>query len=122
VTAFREAFPIVYVDDVARATDFYVSTLGFEQVYRFPPAGDAEFVFLALEPHGITLSKREPSHNAGRDFELCIYANDVDDAAPALSVAGGEEVQRPEDKPWGERLAYFRAPDGTLLHVTARIE
>jgi catechol 2,3-dioxygenase-like lactoylglutathione lyase family enzyme len=29
VTAFREAFPILLVDDVERASAFYTSTLGF---------------------------------------------------------------------------------------------
>lgn len=34
MTAFREAFPILYVDDVESAAAFYTSTFGFEQVYR----------------------------------------------------------------------------------------
>ena len=121
VTRFREAFPILYVEDVATAARFYVENLGFEQVYRFPPEGDADFAFLAQEPHGIALSTRAPGHNAGHDFELCVYADDVDDAARALRAAGAKEVQPPQDQEWGERLAYFRSPDGTLLHVTAKI-
>ena len=34
VTAFREAFPILLVDDVEQASAFYCSTLGFEEAYR----------------------------------------------------------------------------------------
>jgi lactoylglutathione lyase len=124
VTAFREAFPILYVGDVAAAVEWYVSTLGFEQVYRFPPDGDPEFVFLKLEPLGIGLSKRAGyalEFNAGRDFELCIYADDVDAAAAELRANGFEEVRPPTDEPWGERMAYFRDPDGHLLQVTAKL-
>jgi lactoylglutathione lyase len=124
VTAFREAFPILYVDDVGCAADRYVSTLGFEQVYRFPPGGEPDFVFLKLDPLGIALSKRAGyalEFNAGRDFELCIYADDVDAAAADLRANGFEEVRPATDEPWGERLAYFRDPDGHLLHVTAKL-
>ena len=121
MTRFRGAFPIVYVDDVAGASRFYVDNLGFEQLYRFPPDGDPDFAFLAQEPHGIALSTRAAGHNAGRDFEHCVYADDVDAAAAQLRAAGAEEVQPPQDQEWGERLTYFRSPDGTLLHVTAKI-
>jgi lactoylglutathione lyase len=124
MTAFREVFPILYVQDVAAAAERYVSTLGFEQVYRFPPDGDPDFVFLRLEPHGIALSSRAgypERFNPGRDFELCIYADDVDGAAVDLRASGFEEVRPPIDEPWGERMAYFRDPDGHLLHVTAKL-
>jgi lactoylglutathione lyase len=124
VTRFREPFPILYVDDVAAAADRYVSTLGFDEVYRYPPDGDPNFVFLRLEAHGIALSSRAgypKRFNAGHDFELCIYTDNVDTAAADLRASGFEEVRPPTDEPWGERMAYFRDPDGHLLHVTAKL-
>jgi len=120
VTEFREAFPIIYVDDVEAATRFYSDNLGFEQVYRFPADGAPDFAFLKLEPLGIAVSKRLRRHK-GREFELCIYTDHVDAAAERLRAAGAEEVQPPADQEWGERLAYFRDPDGHLLHVTAKL-
>jgi lactoylglutathione lyase len=119
VTGFREAFPILYVDDVAAAAEFYTANLGFEQVYRFPTDGPADFAFLRLDPLGIGVSKRRPEHK-GRDFELCIYADDVDAAAERLRAARAEEIEAPADREWGERMAYFRDPDGHLLHVAAK--
>ncbi len=124
VTRYREPFPILYVDDVAAAAERYVSTLGFEEAYRFPPEGHPEFVFLRLEPHGIALSSRAgypERFNPGRDFELCVYTDDVDTAAAELAASGFEQVRPPTDEPWGERMAYFRDPDGHLVHVTARL-
>jgi lactoylglutathione lyase len=120
VTRFREAFPILYVDDVAGATEFYVGNLGFDEVYRFPPEGTPDFAFLKLDPLGIAVSKRGPEHE-GREFELCVYADDVDAAAEQLRTAGAEEVEPQTDREWGERMAYFRSPDGHLLHVTAKL-
>ena len=31
------------------------------------------------------------------------------------------EEMPPQDEPWGERRAYFRDPDGTLIHVAAKL-
>jgi len=124
VTAFREAFPILYVDDVAAAAERYVATVGFDEAFRFPAEGNPEFVFLRLDPLGIALARRAGyavEFNAGRDFELCVYTDDTDAAAAALRAGGFEEVRAPTDEPWGERMTYFRDPDGHLLHVTAKL-
>jgi lactoylglutathione lyase len=120
VSGFREAFPILYVDDVDRAASFYVDNLGFTQRYRFPPEGPLSFAFLELQPLGIAVSKRRAEHE-GREFELCIYTDDVDTAYERMRGVGAEVVQPPADQEWGERMAYFRDPDGHLLHVTQKL-
>jgi len=114
VTAFREPFPILLVEDVAQASDFYSSTLGFEETYRNEDEHGVEFAFLALEPYGIGLGRRRDD---GRDVALWIYADDVDTAAAELRAAGAEEVLAPTDQPWGERMCSFVAPSGHLVHV-----
>ena len=120
VTAFREAFPILLVDDVAQASAFYCSTLGFEEAYRNEDEHGVEFVFLALEPYGIGLGRRADGDE--RDFALWIYADDVDAAAADLRAAGAEEILPPTDQPWGERMCSFVDPNGHLVHVGAKAE
>jgi catechol 2,3-dioxygenase-like lactoylglutathione lyase family enzyme len=117
MTAFREAFPIVYVDDVPEAIAFYEAALGFATTYRWPAEGDATFAFLRLDPLGIAVSARASATDPTRDFELCVYTDDADAAAEQLRANGAGELQPPRLEPWGERRAYFRAPDGTLLHI-----
>jgi lactoylglutathione lyase len=119
VPRFRDAFPILYVEDVDRSVDFYVSTFGFDVGFRWPAEGAPEFAFLRLEPLGIGIGRREEG-KAG-DFELCLYADDVEAAAAALRAAGAEEVMAPQEEPWGETRTYFRDPDGHLLHVAAKL-
>jgi lactoylglutathione lyase len=119
VNRFREAFPILYVDDVRAAVDFYCANLGFDVSYRWPSEGELEFAFLRLDPLGIGILRRTPEHSGA--FELCIYTDDTDEVARELRLNGVEEVVSPTDKPWGERLAYFRDPDGNLIHLTATI-
>jgi uncharacterized glyoxalase superfamily protein PhnB len=118
VTEFRDPFPILAVADVAGAARFYVDNLGFEQVYRFPPDGEPDFVFLKLEPRGIGLAK---AHTGEREMTLSVYTDDVDAAAAALRGAGAEEVEAPADREWGERTATFRDPDGYLLQIFATL-
>lgn len=118
MSAFREAFPIVNVDDVETAIAFYVGTFGFEETFRFEEEGRTAFAFLALEPLGIGVARR-PEGEA-RDFSLWIYTDDVDDAAERLRAAGAEEVLGPTDQPWGERMCTFVDPSGVLVHVGAK--
>lgn len=118
MTAFREAFPILLVDDVARASVFYCSTFGFDEVYRNEDEHGVEFAFLALEPHGIGLGRR--SEGEERDVALWIYTDDVDAAASRLRGAGAEEVLAPADQPWGERMCSFVDPNGHLIHIGAQ--
>ena len=119
MTAFREAFPILLVDDVAQASDFYCSTLGFEETYRNEDEHGVEFAFLALEPYGIGVGRRHEGD--GHDFALWIYADDVDAAAAGLREGGAEEVLPPTDQPWGERMCTFVDPNGHRLHVGAKL-
>jgi uncharacterized glyoxalase superfamily protein PhnB len=120
VNAFREAFPILYVDDVERAAAFYASTFGFEETYRHEDEGVPDFAFLALEPLGIGIGKRPDDE--GRDLALWLYVYDVDDAAERLRTAGATEVLAPTQQPWGERMCTFVAPSGHLIHVGAKAE
>ena len=116
MTTFREAFPILAVDDVVRAGDFYVSTFGFEVKYRFPPNGEPNFLFLSLPPLGIGIGRRR---EGDPDHALCVYTDDVDAAAESLRAAGAEEVEAPADQAWGERMTRFRDLDGHLLVIVA---
>jgi len=130
MTAYREAFPIVYAEDVERSIRFYRDLFGFEVVYRWPPEGEPDFAFLRLEPLGIGLvSRSAPEELLGREpvtgspprFELCIYADDVDRAAEELVAGGARLLAPPADQPWGERLCYVEDPDGNPIQVTMRI-
>jgi predicted enzyme related to lactoylglutathione lyase len=46
--SFREAFPILSVDDVDRAVDFYTSVFGFEKTFSFEQDGAIPYAYLQL--------------------------------------------------------------------------
>ena len=118
MTTFREAFPIVHVDDVAAAVGFYGSVFGFQETFRHEEDGLPVFAFLTLEPLGIGVGLRPPGE--ARDVALWIYTDDVDAAAERLRAAGAEELLEPSDQPWGERMCSFVDPHGHVIHVGAR--
>jgi lactoylglutathione lyase len=124
----REPFPIIYVQDVSRSEAFYRDAFGFEAVYRFPPDGPSEFVYLKLEPSGIGLGAADGENVHGRpvipgagSFELFLYVDDMEKACARLRGLGAPELRAPVDEPWGERRAYFADPDGNAVHIAMKL-
>ena len=113
MTAFREAFPILLVDDVERASAFYTSTLGFEEAYRNEDEHGLEFVFLALEPYGIGLARR--AEGEGRDFASGSTPTTSTPPPPTFARPGRRRSSPPTDQPWGERMCTFIDPNGHLV-------
>jgi len=120
------SFPIIYVDNVARAVDFYGGLLGFETVYSFPPGDEPGFVSMRL-PSGdklaVSLNSFDPGHGlpmdgvTGRPFELCVEVSHVDETVGELTGHTVPVLSEPRDMPWGERVAYVADPDGNPVHI-----
>ncbi len=126
--AFRDPFTILTVSDLAASLRFYCGLLGFSLTYQFPPEGTPEFVVVALGAATIGLGQRGETSSIvggpiydGRDYEICIYTSDVDEAARWLEASDVPKLLPPTDQPWGERLTFFQDPDGNRIHITAPI-
>jgi lactoylglutathione lyase len=111
-----EAFPILAAADL-RATQRFYESLGFSPTYRFPPAGEPEFVTLERGTSTVGIAV-----GSGRDdaFAYWVYVDDVDETVGAMRAAGAPVVAEPVDQPWGERVAQVRDPDGHLVHLGTR--
>ncbi|MEU8241174.1 VOC family protein [Actinoplanes missouriensis] len=122
MAVFRDAHPIVYVEDVNASLGFYRDLLGFTETYRFD-----DFVSLQLGTSAISVVQvtggQDGSHGlpirprAGHQFELCVYTDDVDAAIDELRDRGVPVLVEPADQPWGERMAYVADPDGHPVMV-----
>lgn len=128
--AFRDAFPILYVDDVRRSLHFYRDLLGFTETYRWDDDGEPVYVALELGTTRLALSDAAsfPLHGqpraatAGCRLEVCVYADDVDVAVAELRAAGVEVLMEPADQPWGERAAYVADPDGNPVFLLSPLD
>jgi lactoylglutathione lyase len=122
---FTSLFPILSTPDLNRALAFYRDRFGGVVSYEFPgPDGEPAYVGLDIgSSHlGIGLEATSPvGRDARRGVSLWVYADDCDAAIERLRAAGVEIVEEPTDRPWGERVARVRDPDGNEVIVGARL-
>ena len=114
--AFTEAFPVITVTDLPAAIEFYRDGLGFTEHFRFPAEGDPVFVTLRLGSSELGIGA-----DVTAGYELCVYADDCDEAVARLRTAGAEIVAEPADQPWGERLARAVDPGGHRLMIVSKL-
>ncbi|WP_203137248.1 VOC family protein [Microbacterium sp. JZ31] len=117
-----EVFPIVNCVDLARALDWYQRVLGGTLAYRFPEEGDPQYVTLRVGAGQVALGNgtgpalygETPRPATGHAVDLCVYVLDLETVVRAAADA---VAVPPADMPWGERVAYLRDPEGTMILV-----
>lgn len=112
------AFPVVYASDVAATAAFY-RRFGFQEHFRQPPEGDAGYIGLrrgASELAIVTVEspKQLIGARVGTEprFELFVYVEGVDRIVDELRGGGATVFRKPQDMPWGERVAWVADPEG----------
>ncbi len=119
IPGMRLGYAILYVRDVAAALDFYERAFGLERrfvaedaTYGELETGDTTLSFAA---HSMAPVPVEPTRSG--PFEIALVTEEVDAAFARAVEAGAEAVLEPTDKPWGQRVAYVRDPDGVLVEL-----
>lgn len=135
MTEFAQANPITdicfLVEDLERATAFYVGCMGFKPRRQAPGFGDfnGAGVTLALweiqhiaENTGVSARRALPGvHKACAAIELA-SPGAVDQAYAELSAAGVVFNRPPADYSWNARCCYFADPDDNLWELYAWAE
>jgi uncharacterized glyoxalase superfamily protein PhnB len=118
MAAFRDAFCILQVGDVARSIDFYRQHFGFDLEYAFPEGGPPVYASLSLGGAKLAFGAADgrPSTTAA---SVWIYTDDLDAAHQALVAAGVTILSEPAEQPWGERVSDVADPDGYVIHLGA---
>lgn len=120
-----ELFPIINVDAIEPVRSFYEAVFAATLAYRFPADGDAVYITLSIGSStlglglgvGPAMYGETPLPASGHAVDLCLYVPDLDGAIAAAPAAGGAVAVPATDTPWGERVAYLRDPQGTMLLV-----
>jgi lactoylglutathione lyase len=120
----RFGYTILYVRDVAGSLEFYERAFGLERRLLHESGQYAELetgsTALALAARDLAAeSVRELAHKEPAGFEVCLVVEDVEGAYARAVQAGAAPVSEPEQKPWGQRTAYVRDPDGTLIEIAS---
>ena len=117
-------YVVLVVADLDRALAFYVDVLGLPLGHRSGPyaqlaTGTTRLSLFERDAMAMTLdapSLAAPDPHAP-GFELGFKVGDVDAAFAQLVAAGVPAVVGPTDRPWGQRTAYLRDPDGHLVEL-----
>lgn len=114
--AVTRLFPILRTTDLPRLVDFYRRAFSASVHYRFEHEGQDVYVALTVGG-GVIGIGLEPEVESGDSLAIWLYVDDVDSAYSAAVEVGAASIEAPNDKPWGERVAQVRDPDGTLLYL-----
>lgn len=117
-------YVVLIVTELNRSVDFYVGTLGLRLQHRSGPYAqlDTGRTRLALyERDALTktlgVATLAAPDTAAPAFELGFKVADADAAYAELLASGAEPAAPPADRPWGQRTAYVRDPDGHLIEL-----
>ncbi len=116
-------YVVLVVEDLDRSLAFYVELLGLPMGHRSGPyaqlaTGRTRLSLFERSAMEQTLSRslRKPEPDAP-GFELGFKVANVDVTYVELVGRGAEAAVPPTTRPWGQRTAYLRDPDGHLVEL-----
>ncbi|MCW2292135.1 catechol 2,3-dioxygenase-like lactoylglutathione lyase family enzyme [Pseudomonas sp. BIGb0408] len=124
-------YTIIYVPDVAASLAFFKQAFGLEQrflhesgTYGELDTGATTLAFAAHELGDMNFPGghvRADTSIQPLGMEIGLVTEDVAGAHQQAIAAGATELSAPIQKPWGQTVAYIRAPDGTLIELCSPI-
>lgn len=128
----RFGYTILYVQDVTKSIEFYEKAFGFERTFITPEndygqlqTGDTAIAFASVSlahynlPEGFTESSLSRPPFA---TELGLVTAVVADTVARAVAAGATVVSAPQEKPWGQTVAYVRDIDGFLIEICTPVQ
>ena len=119
----RLDYVILLVSDLDRSLAFYQGTLGLPLKHRAEEfaqldTGTTRLGLYSRKAMMATLGESlEPPARSAPGFEIGFKVDAVDPVFEALVAAGADPAMPPTDRPWGQRTAYLRDPDGHLVEL-----
>jgi len=116
-------YVVLVVTDLEDSLRFYLEVLGLPLGHRSGPyaqldTGTTRVALYERSAMAATLGHalRAPDRDAP-GFELGFKVDDCDTAYADLVREGAQPGMPPTDRPWGQRTAYVRDPDGHLIEL-----
>ncbi len=116
-------YVVLIVEDLDRALWFYTEVLGLRLGHRSGDyaqlvTGATRLGLYTREAMAKTLGMalKGPAQDAP-GFEIGFKVSDVDSAFSELVGRGASPAMPPTTRPWGQRTAYIRDPDGHLIEL-----
>ncbi len=120
-------YTIVYVADVNDALSFYESAFAMkrrfiteEKDYGELDTGETTLAFASHELGRSTINSNYISGSTSEKplgVEIALITADVNSVYASALRHGAQGLKAPEQKPWGQVVAYARCPAGVLLEL-----
>ncbi len=118
---------LFYVKDLRETLDFFERAFGLKTafidesgVYAQMETGMTALSFVDLEFAKENMGKEVVEFDGSKlpfAFEIALSVDDVDEAYAIALKEGAVSVAKPTNKPWGQRDAYVRDPNGILIEI-----
>jgi lactoylglutathione lyase len=121
--------PVLFVEDVERARDFYVDVLGLALGFEDETSagvflGDELLLLVCVLSASDMLVGEDlgTPHNQRPVGLFNIFVENVDAAFEHLKSLGVSFIVDPIDREWGRRTAHFKDPDGFIWEISQSID
>ena len=126
---YHSVTPYLYVDDAAKALDFYRDAFGATELYRLPMGDRIGHAEIQLDDSRIMLADESsemntigPNQRGGPTAGFMIYVDDVDSAFDR-AIQAGAKVDRPvADQFYGDRTGTVIDPFGHKWSLATHVE
>lgn len=119
----RLNYIIIYVDDAVKATKFYEKAFDLKtkfihesNMYAEMESGDTTLAFANNEMLKMNIGI-EALKGTKNCFEIAFSTKDVQGAFKTAVSNGAKEIKKPEEKPWGQVVAYVQDDFGTIVEI-----
>jgi lactoylglutathione lyase len=121
-------YMVLFADDFERLLAFYAEKVGLpvrlqDEGYAEFAVEGAKFALLArtrlpeLVGEGHTDRPKPGTHEGA----MTVLVEDVDRTYAGMTKRGVTFLGPPQDRPWGQRSAYFEDPEGHLIEIVTNL-
>ena len=119
---YHTVTPLLSVKGAARLIDFMKKAFGATEVYRFP-APDGSVMHAELKIGSSVMMLGEPMEGSfPMPAMFYVYVQDADATYRAALNAGGESLEGPTDRFWGDRVASIKDFAGNKWMIATHVE
>jgi PhnB protein len=119
---YHTVTPLLSVKGAARLIDFMKKAFGATEVYRFP-ASDGSVMHAELKIGNSVMMLGEPMEGSFPvPATFYVYVQDADATYRAALEAGGESLEGPTDRFWGDRVASIKDFAGNKWMIATHVE
>jgi len=124
-------YTIIYVESVEESLAFYQRAFGFalkflheSRAYGELATGETTLAFASHAMGDINLGGEYAKADINEKpfgIELAFVTDDVPAAFDKAVEAGAMPLKKPEQKPWGQVVAYVRAAEGSIVELCSPV-